>query len=354
MVEKYELSPLPGLFQGVAPDFVVPDPFGAPTLRWGILGAGSIAGAFAWQVTRYSSQRIVGVGSRDIERARTFTAEHGVVSATPYGSYEELVAAADIDIVYIATPHIRHYQDALLALRAGKSVLVEKAFTMDAGQAKRLFDEAERRELFAMEAMWSRHLPHYRFLAEAVNSNALGQLRQLTADHSQAISHVPRLFRPDLGGGALLDLGVYCLHLQQMLLGVPQGFASVTRLAETGVDAADAVMSRYPRALASVTCAMDCRGSNQATLAFEKGRIGLEPPFYAPGLVSLSVGDEQAVWDARVPGGLQYQVADAAAAVVRGKIESEVVTWQDTLDVMGLMDAVLAAGGVAHPKVESM
>ena len=352
MAENYDLAPLPRLFRQVAPDFVAPDPFAAPSLRWGILGAGSIAGAFVDQVSQYSSQRIVGVGSRDLSRAQTFIANHPIADAKTYGSYEDLVDADDIDLIYIATPHIRHYHDALLALRAGKSVLVEKAFTMSAHQAQRLFAEARQRGLFVMEAMWSRHLPHYRFLLEVVRGQKLGPLRQLVADHSQSIAHVPRLIQPDLGGGALLDLGVYCLHLQHMLLGMPTALSSFTRLAHTGIDAADAISSQYPQALANLTCAMDCRGSNRATITFEAGRVELGAAFYAPGLVHLNVGGDQEVWDARVPGGLQYQAADAAAVVVSGNVQSEVVTWQDTLDVMSLMDQILENAGVEHPKVE--
>ena len=354
MTKAHSSAPLPALFENVAPEFALPNPFDAPPLRWGILGAGSIAGAFAWQVSHYSSQEVVAVGSRDQGRARAFIAQHGVGGAMPYGSYRELVEADDVDIIFVATPHIRHFQDALLALKAGKSVLVEKAFTMNEWQARELFQEARGRGLFVMEAMWSRHLPHYRFLAEVVRSGVLGPLRQLAADHSQQIAHVPRLCRPDLGGGALLDLGVYCLHLQQMLLGVPADFASVTRLADTGVDAADAMIGQYPEALANLTCAMACRGTNQAAIVFERGRVDLEAPFYAPGLVTLTVGDDQETWDARVPGGLQYQAAAAATAMASGNLQSEIVGWQDTLDVMSLMDQVLRSANIVHPKVESM
>ncbi len=357
---KSSAAPLPELFKSVAPNYVAPDPYDAPSLRWGILGAGGIARTFAEDVPAYSSQQIVAVGSRDQSRADAFAAEIGIDPAGAHGSYEELVNAADIDIIYVATPHSRHYEDAILALQAGKPVLVEKAFTLTADKARRIFEEAAKRNLFAMEAMWSRHLPHYRFMDDVVQSGMLGPLRSVQADHSQKLTHVPRLVRPELGGGALLDLGVYPIHFEHMLLGVPEELASVSRLTKTGVDAADIVAGKYAQAIASATAALDAWGPTAASLSFERGVIELPFEFYRPTEVKLTVHEldpttgavassENGVWDARVPGGFQYQAAEAARQVAAGNTESEIVSWQDTIEVMEIMDAVLKEAGVEHP-----
>ncbi|WP_350258130.1 Gfo/Idh/MocA family oxidoreductase [Scrofimicrobium sp. R131] len=348
-------QPLPPAFQEVAPGYRLDDPHAAPTLRWGILGAGGIAHTFAATVSAHSSGQIAAVGSRNLDRARAFAHEFNLPHA--YGSYEELVASPHVDAIYVATPHIRHRDDALLALRAGKPVLVEKAFTMTAAEAREVFDEAATRNLFVMEAMWSRHLPHYRFIRALIESGAGGQLVAASADHSQWLRHVPRMVRPELGGGALLDLGVYPLHFLHHALGRPTELVAAGLPTGTGVDASEVILARYPAALGVASATMDGINSTAGTLTFANLAVELPEQFYRPTVVHLRTfpdraegGTEQLVttWDARVPGGFQYQAAEVARCVAAGLTESPVVTWADTLDVMEMMDEVgrqLAAAG---------
>lgn len=340
-------APLPEIFSALAPTYQVEDPMAAPPLRWGILGPGGIARIFADTISKYSSGTITAVGSRDLGRAKKFAEEFAVPAA--YGSYGELVADPNVDAVYVATPHIRHRDDALLALRAGKPVLVEKAFTMTAEQAREVFEEADKRSLFVMEGMWSRHLPHYRFIKAVIEGGLAGRLTNVTADHSQSLRHVARMIRPELGGGAVLDLAVYPLHFIHHALGMPTELVARGLPTGTGVDAAEIVLATYPNALAVASASMDGINSTPGILTFEEAAIELPTQFYRPTQVYLRTypdraqgGTAQQVthWDASVPGGFQYQAAEAARCIAAGLTQSSVVTWQDTLDVMEIMDSV--------------
>lgn len=337
---------LPSAFAQVAPHTTILDPFDAPQLRWGILGAGGIARTFARDVPAHSSQIISAVGSRDLSRAKQFASEMSVEHA--FGSYEDLVASDLVDAIYIATPHIRHRDDALLALRAGKPVLVEKAFAMTLKEAEEVFAEAESQGLFAMEAMWSRHLPHYRFIAAAIAAGAGGDVVSVHADHGQSLRHVPRLMEASLGGGSLHDLGVYSLHFSQFVLGRPQEIQALTRPTSTGVTAAEMVVGKYPTALSLASSNLDGRSATSGSITFENFSIEMPTQFYRPTEVVLRTYPEGADhfhgevhrWDATVPGGFQYQAAEAARCIRAGMTESPVVPWQATLDVMWMMDQV--------------
>ena len=191
------------------------------TLRWGILGTGLIAGAFAADLVHTDSGEIAAVGSRRQARADAFGDRYGVPRR--HASYEALVADPDVDVIYVATPHSFHHENALLALEAGKHVLVEKAFTMNAAQAVELVAVARERGLFLMEAMWTRFLPHVVEIRRLLAEGALGRVVTVMADHGQWFAFDPtsRLFAPELGGGALLDLGVYPVSFASMVLGEP-------------------------------------------------------------------------------------------------------------------------------------
>ena len=354
-------DPLPPLFQEVAPNMAIPDPFAAPSLRWGILGAGGIARTFARDVPKYSNQQVVAIGSRELSRAQAFATEMGLQQVGTYGSYEELVQADDIDVIYIATPHMRHRDDALLALNAGKPVLVEKAFATSIDQVNEVFDTAETTGLFAMEGMWSRHLPHYHFIRAAIASGRLGRLVEVSADHGQRLTHIARMTDPNLAGGAMLDLGVYPMSLVQMTLGKPTEQAALGRLSDLGVDLGDVVIGKHEGALSVATCQMDGATSMHAIVTFEAGTIELAKNFYGPTKVRLTVFDldpttgaavsaRKQKWDARVPGGFQYEAAEAAHRITAGDLESPVVPWSATREVQEMMDDALAQVGVRYPR----
>ena len=365
------LPPLPPVLAQALPTFTVPEPQDAPPLRWGIIGAGHIAGTFASDVPAYSSGRVVAVGARDRGRAEVFAAAHpqpdgvaapdgGVPAAV--GSYEDLVSRDDVDAVYVATPHAFHAEHALTALEAGKPVLVEKAFTRNRTEAESVLAEARSRHLFAMEAMWSRFLPSQLLTRAVAETGLIGDVVSVRADHFQPIKQVARLASPELAGGALLDLGVYPVSLIHSILGAPRAVDAVGHLTGLGVDMAEAVVMGYPDAVAVASSGMNATSAVTAEVTGTVGRVELATRLYAPTHVGVTLTDTDAdrdpkgrpshrvhEWDGRVPGGFQYQAAEVARCLAAGAIESEVLPWQDTLEVMAVLDRVRAAIGVVYP-----
>ena len=334
----------------------VPEPQGAPVLRWGILGAGHIAGSFARDVPAYSSGLVTAVGSRDAARARSLIEAHPGAgkgeAVRAHGSYEDLVSDPDVDAVYVATPHAFHADHALLALEAGKPVLVEKAFARSAVEARRVLGAARHRGLFAMEAMWMRFLPGQALVRALAVCGALGAIEHVRADHFQPLLHVERLTRPDLAGGALLDLGVYPLSLVHSVLGAPLRVAAVGRLSEAGVDLDEVVGLVYPGATAAAASGMSAASGTSAEIIGSRARIALAGRFYAPTTVRVVWNDDggrRAAWDGRVPGGFQFEAAEAARCLAAGATESATLPWAATLEVMEIMDEVRRQIGVVYP-----
>ncbi len=358
------LPPLPAAFRealdavGASFDVAaeVPEPQDAPVLRWGVLGAGSIAGTFATDVPTLSSGVIAAVGSRDRDKAQAFIDSHPATAkggpARAHGSYEELVADDEVEAVYVATPHAFHAEHALLALEAGKPVLVEKSFTVNAAQARRVLDAACQRGLFVMEAIWTRFLPGQRLAQRLVDSGALGQVRHVQATHFQSLLHVERMVRPELAGGALLDLGVYPLSFIHALLGAPLSQSVVGRLSTEGLDLGEVCALRYDGLSAVAASGMDCAGRNGAEVIGSEARLTIDRQFYRPVPVSLARGPRDATsttWDAHLPGGFQLEAAEAARCIKNGRTQSDIMPWSATIEVMEMMDEVRAALGVVYP-----
>src|SRR2546427_3061864 len=212
---------------------------------WGLIGTGGIAHASAPDLMFTHSGRAAAVGSRHLDSTNRFADEFGIPNR--HASYEALVADPDVDVVYVATPHPMHHANALLALRAGKPVLVEKAFTMNAAEAEELVAVARAEGLFLMEAMWTRFLPHIAVIRRLIAEGALGDIVTVTADHGQWFAQDPefRLFAPELGGGALLDLGVYPVSFASLVLGTPDRIWTLIDPAFTGVDGQTAMLFGY-------------------------------------------------------------------------------------------------------------
>jgi predicted dehydrogenase len=329
----------------------VEDPRSAPSLRWGILGAGGIAGSFADAVTTHTRSPVVAVGSRHRDRCEHFATAHGI--PTTHVGYRDLVEDPQVDVVYVATPHSHHKDHALLAIAAGKHVLVEKAFTRSAGEAEEVLAAARDAGVFVMEAMWTRFLPHVAALHQVIDAGEIGEIVSLTADHGQAFPFDPasRLFDPALAGGALLDLGVYPVSFAHDLLGVPDAVAAVGTLTETAVDGqVTAVLSYGARVQATLTTTLWSRTPTTASISGTEGHIQVAGSFYAPTSFTVTRRDG-ARWTFDRPSarGLQYEAAEVARRVAAGETESPRMTWQGTLDVMRTLDAVRAQVGVRYP-----
>jgi len=325
-----------------------PDPADAPPLRWGILAAGGIARKFAADIPQHTASTVVAVGSRSRERAEEFATANGVARA--HGSYEDLVADPEVEAVYVASPHSEHRDHALLAIEAGKHVLVEKSFTRNAAEAREVLDAARERGVFAMEAMWSRFLPHMVALRQTIASGAIGDVVTLVASHGQPIAHVPRMARPELAGGALLDLGIYPVAFAFDVLGEPSSVHATGWLTDAGVDATLAITFGYERAVAQLSTTMLARTHNVAEIAGTAGRITVAETYYAPTSFTVHPTDGEP-WTVapEVTGGFQFQAAEVARRVHAGELESPVRPWAEIIGTQEAMDEIRRQVGMVLP-----
>ncbi|MDO5494961.1 MAG: Gfo/Idh/MocA family oxidoreductase [bacterium] len=341
---------LPPELAELVPPLTTPDPRECPPLRWGIIGPGGIAHKFARNVASATACRVTAVASRERERAERFAHEHGIPAAVE--GYGTLAEREDVDAVYVATPHSAHRDAALLAIAAGKHVLVEKAFTRNAAEAREVVAAAREAGVFCMEAMWTRFLPRHVVARHLVRSGLVGDVVQIVADHGQPLTHIPRLVRPELAGGALLDLGVYPISFIVGLLGRPDAVDAFGHLWETGVDVSSVTHLTYPGASGVATTTMLAPTPTRAFVGGTDGWIALDTPFYGPGgLEVLRRGWEAPVRWSGVPddGGFEFQVAEAARCVAEGLTESPVLPLDETVAIMEIMDAVRASLGVRFP-----
>ncbi|MGO9582846.1 MAG: Gfo/Idh/MocA family protein [Acidimicrobiales bacterium] len=317
----------------------------AEPLRWGLIGSGLIAAAFAKDLAVTDSGRVVAIGSRSQESADRFADKFHI--SNRHASYEALVADPAVDVVYVATPHPMHHANALLALDAGKPVLVEKAFTMNAPEARELVDSARSKGLFLMEAMWTRFLPHIVEVRHLLASGALGDVVAVMADHGQWFAKDPafRLFAPELGGGALLDLGVYPVSFASMVLGKPSQVAALITKAFTGVDGQTSMLFRYGGGTQAIlTCTSSAKSPTRAAIVGTEARIEIDGVFYAPSSFTLIGRDGSA--DRFEPPheghGLHYEADEVARCLRAGLLESPLMPLDETVAIMETMDLVLA------------
>jgi predicted dehydrogenase len=323
---------------------------GQAPVRWGILGAGNIARKFTEDLLLLDDHVVAAVGSRAFDRAEDFAADYEI--GRPYGSYEDLAADDSLDVVYVATPHSGHLGAARLCLLAGRPVLVEKPFTVTAAEAAELIALAADRGLFAMEAMWTRCFPLIREVVDLVRGGAIGRVTAVQADFAGGPAYEPesRLWNPDLGGGALLDLGVYPISFGSMLLGQPDQVRALTTLAPTGVDANTAIIARYPGgAVGLYHCGLWAPSPRTATITGSHGQITVGPPFYRPERFTVQRDDAEPVTHAlaRYGHGYTYEAAEVGRCLRAGLTESPLMPLAETLSVMGTLDAVRAAFAAA-------
>ena len=331
----------------------VPDPAEAPSLRWGILAPGWIADAFVRALAAHTTQRVVAAGSRSLDRAEAFAREHGIDRA--YGSYAELVDDPEVDVVYVASPHSGHHAQALLAIAAGKHVLVEKAFTRNASEAAEVIDAARSAGVFAMEAMWARFQPAADVIRQLLADGGLGEVATVLADHGQYFDFNPahRLFNPDLAGGAVLDLGVYPISFASLALGTPERIVAVGDLAPTGVDAQVSIVLTSGPAHALLNATLLAKTPTTASISGSGGRVELSGSFYAPGTLTYTpLGRDSLVLEPgpiRRTGALAFEAAELARCVADGRTESPLLPLSETLAVMQTMDEVRRQIGMVLP-----
>lgn len=319
-------------------------------MKIAILGAGNIARKMADTINGLKETELYAVGSRSIEKARAFAEEFGALKA--YGSYEELVKDDAIDLIYIATPHSRHYEDCMLCLENGRNVLCEKAFTANADQAKRVISYAEEKGLFISEAIWTRFLPMRFVLDEIISSGVVGRISSLTADLGYSLENVERLKKPELAGGALLDLGVYPINFALMAFGEDIcDIKSSCVKNEYGVDEQNSIIMSFTggkTALlhSSMVSNLDKRG----VIYGDRGRIEFENINNCEGIkVILNDSTVKSYETPKQITGFEYELLSSIKAVSQGKTECTEMPHTETIRVMEIMDFLRKEWGVVYP-----
>ena len=326
--------------------------FTKPEFRWGILGTGGIAQAFTRDLSYFNNHIVQAVGSRSLEKATDFALEFP--GCTPYGSYEELVADPMIDAVYVATPHPHHAANTILALNAGKPVLCEKPFAVNATQVRAMVAASVDNDVALLEAMWTRFLPHIAKVRELVASGVIGEVINIEADHGQYLMGlgIPRLIEPELAGGALLDLGIYPISFAHMILGKPTKITATGVLTDKGVDGQTSVIFDYGSgAQAVLTTTMITQTPCRATIAGTLGRIEIDRTFYSPTDMRVVTLDGTVTeYPNNYQGhGLREQAAELERMVHGNEIESQILTHQMSIEVMESLDEIRKQIGLRYP-----
>lgn len=363
-------------------------------IRWGILGTGWISARFAEDLKSVSNAKLQAVGSRTLASAQQFAEPRGIARA--YGSYEEFVKDPDIDVVYVATPHIRHKEDCILCLEAGKAVLCEKPFALNSRDAQAIVNIAREKRLFCMEAMWMRFLPMAQQVQEMIRNGVIGDVRFLTADFGYPTEFDPesRFFNPALGGGALLDRGVYPLSLAFFLLGKPIYVSGYAHVGSTGVDEQSTMVLGYKEGMtATLSSTLRTYASNSATIVGTRGKILIHDPFCRPEEISITHFSEDPVvmttHSSKSPGGLKedfklflkgnklfrklkalkpsstqkrlqiakgngyrYQAEEVVRCLTAGELESPIMPLDETVHILSVMDELRQSWNLKYPGEE--
>lgn len=361
-------------------------------IRWGILGTGYVAKQFAQGLSSLPDAKLLAVGSRKLETAGIFARQFNV--PRKYKSYEELVADKDIDIVYIATPHVVHKDNCILCLEAGKATLCEKPFTINAKEAREVIELARKKRRFCMEAMWMRFIPIIQKTREIIDDGVIGEVKMLMADFGTQteFDENDRHFNPDLGGGVLLDLGIYTISLAFYLLGPPLNIVSQSAFGKTKVDEQAAVIFHYAKGqLAILSSSLLTNMPNEAVIMGTKGQLRVHAPIYRPHKLSIqefsqtpsSPSDVKQLNFSKLKqmplirrlyhsyvspliqlmhtrkivipykgNGYNYEAAEAMKCLRNGECESKIMPLDETLSIVETMDAIRSQWGFKYPNEE--
>ena len=319
--------------------------------RWGIIGPGSIAHKFATGLRALDDAQLVAVGSRSQDRADAFADAYDAPNR--HASYEALVENSEVDAVYVATPHPFHKENSILCLKAGKPVLCEKPFTINRHEAREVIEVACSEGVFLMEAMWTRFLPITKQVKAWVTDGAIGEVRMLYADFGFRARLNPegRLFDLALGGGGLLDIGIYPISYASMIFDTqPATISSQAHIGETGVDEQAAMVFGYEEGqLALISCGVRIKTPHEAKILGTDGMITV-PQFWDGRTAILSVGDKEEIVTLECAGnGYECEAAEVARCVREGKLESDLMSHDDTLANMQTLDAIREQWGLKYP-----
>ena len=322
-------------------------------IRWGILGTGNIAGSFATGLQSVEDAELVAVGSRTQDSADAFGDRFDI--ARRHAGYDALADDPDVDVVYIATPHSYHMENSILCLEAGKAVLCEKPFAMNTGEAEKIIHCAREKSIFLMEAMWTRFLPAVVQVRQWLSEGAIGEVRMLSADFGFRTNVNPdgRLFNPALGGGGLLDVGIYPVSLASLVFAEqPSRISGLADIGDTGVDEQGAMVLGYDDGqIAVLYCAVRTSTPMEAIIMGTEGSIRIASPFWKATSATLSVNGKDPVQvDMPFAGnGYNYEAAEVDRCLRAGLLENDTMPLEETLDIMRTLDRIRAHWGLRYP-----
>lgn len=322
-------------------------------MKLGILGAGGIASTMAKTVAGMKDVEAYAVAARDLERARVFAQKYEVKKA--YGSYEEMLADDEVELVYIATPHSHHYLHAKMCLEAGKNVLCEKAFTVNAEQAQKLFDLAKEKKLLITEAIWTRYMPSRKMINDIIESGVIGEVTAVTANLSYTVSHVERIRKPELAGGALLDVGVYPINFASMVLGDKVKDVKATAIFQNGVDILNSIAMVFEgERMATLQCGAREISDRMGSIFGTRGYMQVQN-INNPEKITVFDTEHKEVASYVVPeqiSGYEYEVESCMKAIQEGKLECPEMPHAETIRIMKIMDDIRKSWNYEIPCIE--
>jgi predicted dehydrogenase len=327
---------------------MIPEP---QTIKWGIIGLGSIAHKFATDLLTVKDARLYAVASRQQQKANAFASQYNAIKA--YNSYEALANDSNVDAVYIATPHAFHYENTLLCLEQGIAVLCEKPFAMHANQVAAMIRKAKAKNTLLMEALWTYFLPHYQYVLEVLNTKRYGAVLKMEADFGfyKPFDNQHRLFNKALGGGSLLDIGIYPIFAALSTLGQPKHIEAKAHYFDNGADASCDMIFEYDNAVkAYLKSALNKDTPTTATFYCEKGTITINQMFHAPATVTVTPhsGTPETIDFGYTTIGYNYEVAHFNALLKSGKTESDVMSFAFSETLIGLLDTIRAQIGLDY------
>ena len=319
-------------------------------INWGILGPGKIAKKFALGLEYVANANLYAAASRSLEKARDFAEEMGADKA--YGSYTEMLNDPEVDAIYIATPHVFHREHTLLCLKHKKAVLCEKPFAMNKDQVKEMIDFAQKQDVFLMEAMWTHFLPHFKYAAEIIKSGKYGRVLSMEADFGfdAPFNAESRIYNKSLGGGSLLDIGIYPIFAALSFLGKPEKIEATAKMTKTDVDARCHATFIYPENVkAELYSSVDKTTEVSATIKLEEAEIYIKPRFHQPSSVVITTKNESFTKEFGVESnGYNFEAEHVGQMLLEGRKESTEMTFARSLELIEMLDSVREKIGLEY------
>lgn len=318
--------------------------------KWGIIGTGKIAHKFAADLLLLENAELMAVASRDLEKAESFASQYGAKKY--FGSYEELAKDPEVDIIYIATPHVFHFENTMLCLHNKKAVLCEKPFGINVQQAKAMIDLASQKRLFLMEALWTRFIPAFEKVLEIIESGEIGKVISIDANFGFKAEYNPksRLFNKNLGGGSLLDIGIYPVYLALTLLGIPDEVNAKAEILNE-IDASCSMTFNYKNGQqAKLFSTFLENTSTEALVKGAKGEIKIHKNFHHPEKVTVSLNSGATVdYEIKYQGnGYYHEIVEVTNCLLEGKVESSKISHSRSLELIEILDRVRKEIGLSY------